>query len=68
MAKPRDPESATEWQDAVNAARFYLLLDDARLYGLVTGGPVVNRDRCRDLLREGERRGWVPRARSGNPI
>lgn len=57
----RDPLKPDEWQEAVNMAKAYLLLDDARLYGLVTSGPEVNRARCREILLWGEARGWVPR-------
>lgn len=57
----RDPETPAEWQAAVNAAKALLALDDARLYGLVTGGPKVDRDRCVHILDAGLALGWVPR-------
>jgi hypothetical protein len=56
----KDPETPAEWQDAVNAAEAALLLDSARLYGLVTGGPHVNVARCEVILARGKQRGVVP--------
>jgi hypothetical protein len=35
--KARDPETADEWQEAVDIAEFWLLIDSARQYGLVKG-------------------------------
>jgi hypothetical protein len=40
--------------------RSALLLDSARLYGLVTGGPHVNVARCDVILARGKQRGVVP--------
>lgn len=57
----RDPETDAEWQDAVDGAAFWLLVDDARLYGLITGGPVVDRARCFALLERGRARGLQPK-------
>jgi hypothetical protein len=37
-----------------------LLIDDARLYGLIDGGPQVDRARCGQVLAELERAGVVP--------
>lgn len=59
--KFRDPRTPDEWQEAVNSAAFWLLVDDARLYGLVTGGPDVDRQRCLNILRWGEAKGYAPR-------
>jgi hypothetical protein len=55
-----DPQTPEEWQDAVNAADFFLQLDSARQYGLVTGGPDVNVARCVDILDRGRALGYVP--------
>lgn len=59
MTAPRDPETPAEWQIAVDAAWALLLLDAARQYGLVTGGPAANVDRCAAILAEGKRRGYT---------
>lgn len=59
-ARPPLPQSPAEWQSVVDQATALLHLDSARQYGLVTGGPNVNVDRCCELLREAERRGIVP--------
>lgn len=36
----QDPQTPEEWQEAVNAAEFYTLVESARLYGLITNGKV----------------------------
>ena len=55
------PGTRQEWQDLVNAAEFLLLVDSARQYGLVTGGPEADVERCILILEEGRRRGVTPR-------
>lgn len=62
MANPRTP---IQWQEAVNLAYFLMLLHSARSYGLVTGGPDVQVDRCQQLLEEGRLLGYVPTASLG---
>ena len=57
---PREPHSRAEWQDAVNEAHVWLLVDSARKYGLVRGGPVVNLERCDSILAQGRARGILP--------
>lgn len=56
-----EPETAEEWQEAVNVAEFYLLLDSARQYGLIEGGPLIDIERCEELLRRGRQKGFQPR-------
>jgi hypothetical protein len=56
----RDPATPAEWQDAVDGARFFLLLDSARQYGLVAGGPGVDSNRCIDILKQGAALGVKP--------
>lgn len=56
-----DPATPSQWQIAVDAAKAALVLDAARQYGLVEGGPTVNVKRCLDILRKGRRRGCSPR-------
>lgn len=56
----KDPETREEWQDAVDQAHFYLCLDDCKMYGLITGGPVVNVERCRGLIKKGAAIGILP--------
>jgi len=58
--KTRDPKTPAEWQTAVNIAEACLLVDSARQYGLITGGPVVDVARCDQILTEGRARGIVP--------
>lgn len=59
--RPREPSTPEEWQAAVDAAAGALALDSARQYGLVTGGPTVNVERCAEILGAGEARGIRPR-------
>jgi hypothetical protein len=56
----RDPEGPVEWQQAVDAAHWWLRFDAARQYGLVDGGPAVDVDRCRDILALGAAGGYQP--------
>lgn len=57
---PRDPQTPDEWQEAVDLARLFLLIDSAEQYGLIAG-PTVNVGRCEEMLRDGAARGVVPR-------
>lgn len=63
MPTPRNPRTPQEWQEAVDAADILLGLEAARLYGLVTGGPVIDVERCDEILRRGRLRGYVPTPR-----
>jgi hypothetical protein len=47
MKEPNTPE---EWQRAVNLAETMLLVHSAQAYGLITGGPDVDAQRCDDLI------------------
>jgi hypothetical protein len=62
MAKSRDPATPEEWQEAVDAAKGLLVMDAARQYGLVTGGPGVDAARCAKIIVEGAKRGFRPAA------
>ena len=55
------PVTDRQWQDAVDAAHALLTLEAARLYGLVTGGPEVNVERCVEIIEDGRSRGILPR-------
>jgi hypothetical protein len=57
-----DPVGAEQWQLAVDAAHAALVLESARLYGLVTGGPQVDVERCEDILTRGAAGGFTPAA------
>ncbi|MGH9942458.1 MAG: hypothetical protein ACRD9R_08895 [Pyrinomonadaceae bacterium] len=58
MRYPRTPE---QWQEAADAAEVLLLVDAARQYGLVRGGPTVDVARCEEILAGGRQRGVLPR-------
>lgn len=59
----KNPTTPQEWQQAVDAAEAWLVLDAARAYGLVAGGPRVDTERCTELLRQGKRMGIYPNDR-----
>lgn len=44
------PATRLEWQQAADAAYAMIALDSARLYGLVTGGPEVDVERCEQII------------------
>lgn len=56
-----DPTTPDEWQEAVDAASVCLAVDAARKYGLVTGGPEIDLDRCEEILRRGAELDIEPR-------
>lgn len=58
---PSDPTTPAEWQEAIDAAEFFLTLESARLYGLLEGGPSVNVTRCEEILRRGRELGYQPK-------
>lgn len=49
----RNPTTSGEWQQAVNLASALLLIDSAKQYGLVHGGPEIDVPRCEELLQRG---------------
>lgn len=55
-----DPQTPAEWQAAVDAADFFLLVDSACQYGLVVYDGQIHIDRCLDILRRGAAAGVVP--------
>jgi hypothetical protein len=61
---PRGRRSHRLWQELVDSAHALLAIDSARQYGLVQGGPKLNQDRCREILRDGEKRGFRPSPRA----
>lgn len=61
MTDSRNPVTREEWQEAADFAEVLLTIDSARLYGLITGGPEVDLDRCRELLDRALELGISPR-------
>jgi hypothetical protein len=55
-----EPRTRAQLQDAVNGARLLLVVDALRQYGLATGGPLCNYDRCHEMLGRGRARGVLP--------
>lgn len=62
MTEPRLPDSDGEWQECVDLAHGLLAIQSAREYGLITGGPHCDTDRCVELLELGKARGFTPSA------
>jgi hypothetical protein len=60
MAILSEPRTKSEWQDAVDLAHAWLAFDAARRYGLVIGGPIVNVQRCWEILERGDELGHQP--------
>jgi hypothetical protein len=58
--RPKDPKTKAEWQEAVDAADFWLKVDSLRQYGLLCGGPTIDVERCEAILRRGEKKGVFP--------
>lgn len=58
----KQPLTPAEWQEAVDLAEVWILVNDARLYGLIADGPPVNVRRCEEILAEGKARGFRPAA------
>ena len=56
----RNPRTNQEWHEAVDAAKGALVLESARMYGLVRGGPKVNIARCEEILLLGKKKGFQP--------
>jgi hypothetical protein len=56
-----DPQTPDEWREAVAAADAMLVLSDCRdFYGIVKGGPAINRDRCIEIIERGRELGYEP--------
>jgi hypothetical protein len=56
----RQPQTVDEWEAAAVLAAGHLMIDDARLYGFVEGGPKINRERCVEILDQAAAVGIVP--------
>ena len=54
------PQTSEQWQEAVNISFALLSIDSARAYGLITGGPTVNVERCEEIIVMGDRLGFKP--------
>jgi hypothetical protein len=58
--KGKDPRSPSEWQEAADAASGLRAIADAKMYGLIAGGPAIDVARCDKILQEAARRGIRP--------
>ncbi len=64
----KDPGTPEQWQEAVDLAHTFILLDAARSHGLVSGGPGVNLARCEEILARGAGLGYTPREEAVDAI
>jgi hypothetical protein len=55
-----EPETTKEWQEAVNLAELYSLVDSAIKYGLIDYSGKINIERCDDILERGRKRNIYP--------
>ena len=58
----RNPITDTEWQIAVTLAQAALMLESARQYGLIVGGPTIHVERALLLIEIGATKGITPNA------
>lgn len=56
---PYERRSVGEWQYAADLAGAVLLVDDGRMFGLLEGGPAVDRERARRIIDQAARRAGV---------
>jgi hypothetical protein len=61
FGKGGEPETPEQWQWAVDAAHCLMLIESAKAYGLVTGGPTTKEARCIDILERGAALGYTPK-------
>jgi hypothetical protein len=59
MQANRDPQTPEEWREAVMTAEVMLRIESARQYGLITGGPAIDVERCQELIERGRAAGHV---------
>ena len=52
-----DPETPDQWRHVATMAAALLRIDACRQYGLITGGPIVNVNRCEALIAGARKRG-----------
>lgn len=55
-----NPQTLEQWREAVEAAAGLRIIADLKMYGLLTGGPGININRCDEILRRGAKRGVFP--------
>lgn len=55
-----DPTIPAGWQKAVDTARFILILETAKLVGLLSSDAEVDQERCEEILRCGRELGYEP--------
>lgn len=55
-----DPQTPDQWQLAVDLADWYLHVDAARAYGLITTAVQIDVERCHQLVERGAALGITP--------
>jgi len=56
----RDPVTPAEWQEAVDMAEFLLLLESAKMYGLISFETKISAKRCCQVIEIGAAKGYRP--------
>lgn len=56
----KNPHTREEWQEAVDCAKAWMTFEAARTYGVISGGPGVDVERCEELLDRGASLGIFP--------
>jgi hypothetical protein len=64
----KQPQTPAEWNEAAALAEVMLDIDTARRYGLITGGPEINVERCRAIIRDARAQGIVSTATTINRV
>lgn len=59
----REPRTDEEWKEAADLALYWWRFDRARYFGIIKGGPEVDREWCREILLRASVRGQTPEAR-----
>jgi hypothetical protein len=60
----RDPITPEEWQEAVDMAEFLLLLESAKMYGLISFESKISPKRCCQIIERGAAKGYTPASES----
>jgi hypothetical protein len=58
-----EPRTEEEWAEAADLALFFWRIHRGGHWGLIQGGPVIDEERCREILLRAETRGITPEAK-----
>jgi hypothetical protein len=66
VSSTKEPKTEEEWQGAVDLADMHLKILDAKMYGIVEGGPEIDQARCLEVLARGRQRKTFPKWNDGD--